>query len=1155
MRNSLVVLFLFLDVVASKTHIVAKRDLADLKIVCYYSNWAAYRPGLAKFTPQNINLYLCTHLIYAFAGLNKDFELKPYDPYNDIDQGNYKKFVGLKSYNPKLKTMIAVGGWNEGSKRFSQLVADYTNRQRFIRSAIRYLREHGFDGLELDWEYPGFREGGNDGDRYGYAQLIRETREAFDAERTPAGKDKLILSVAVPAGKDYIDKGFDVATITKHVNFMNVLSYDYHTAYESETHHHAPLFRRPDFIKWDEKNKLNVEWTIEYYIKLGAEAGKLMVGIPTYGRSYTLIDPEDNAMEAPVDGPGEEGPSTREKGYLAYYEICQNILDEGWTVRKPYPELVGPYAFKDDQWVGFDDEEMIIEKAKFILRRGLGGAMVWTLDNDDFRGLCGNEQSPLVNTLRKALFSNIIKGSSKRLSASIEDDNDGRGYRPPIRNGHKRKIRPNRRRRPGFRRVVRPRTTTESQNFVDLIQTPAPPPTPDPGPAFTCPDEGFYSNTRDCRKYFWCLDSGPAELGVVPHAFTCPSGLYFNTKMEACDYPENVVCDNRPVAPVLTTSRPIQRPRPRPITTTTEKPRKLEDKFENVLKNYHSGKTDLFNSDKIAELLRLLQSLGGVDRLQRILGSEVAEKLTAENLDREDDERPRLQTLPDYVTPQRAATEDESPRFHQTILDYVTPQRAVTTVVTTETFKTSVTEPSADSKTSLSKISGLPRYRRPFSRRPYRPATLEPSKNNDYQPVNQLINQVPRRPQYEPPENTDKLFQYVEPNRQRLQDSNIDEQNDKESEFSFVYHTPARSPTITEPSTVQFVVKNPFVYQTPRRSQTLTTPQDSNLVTTAVPSILKPDDGGRTVYRVPVRVRDGKVVRIGGQGRRTRIRVRPRPVVSPRQELDVFDENTFQKRKVGVRRRPVFTGNYEDAGSAGIGRFAEDYTMAREVKNVRENEYVAVRRHRPARRRNQSPKPITIPVIVTVTTEVLTTPTSTTTQSSAVTIQQRYRLPIYEPPSQETENANNITERLPTVLDVTRPDKEQTSPRAPTTKQQYFRTTFSPPPRSTTTTTTQRPTTRRTTTTTTTRRPTTHRTTTTTTPEPPSVIVNGEDVECLQRGVFRHPTDCGSFVVCAPANSEGYFRSFVHSCPAERVFMETIGRCTVGDKANCQSLQ
>ena len=66
----------------------------DLKIVCYYSNWAVYRPGLAKFTPQNINPYLCTHIIYAFGGLSSKYELKAFDPYNDINQGKHlEKFL------------------------------------------------------------------------------------------------------------------------------------------------------------------------------------------------------------------------------------------------------------------------------------------------------------------------------------------------------------------------------------------------------------------------------------------------------------------------------------------------------------------------------------------------------------------------------------------------------------------------------------------------------------------------------------------------------------------------------------------------------------------------------------------------------------------------------------------------------------------------------------------------------------------------------------------------------------------------------------------------------------------------------------------------------------------------------------------------------
>lgn len=89
----------------------------DPIIVCYLGSWSVYRPSLAKFTPENINPFLCTHIIYAFAGLSSKYELKPFDSYNDITQGGYRKFTSLKEHNRQLKTLIAVGGWNEGSAR------------------------------------------------------------------------------------------------------------------------------------------------------------------------------------------------------------------------------------------------------------------------------------------------------------------------------------------------------------------------------------------------------------------------------------------------------------------------------------------------------------------------------------------------------------------------------------------------------------------------------------------------------------------------------------------------------------------------------------------------------------------------------------------------------------------------------------------------------------------------------------------------------------------------------------------------------------------------------------------------------------------------------------------------------------------------------
>lgn len=71
---------------------------ADVRVVCYYTNWSVYRPGTAKFNPQNINPYLCTHLIYAFGGFNKNNTLKPFDKYQDIEKGKQNITFMLVKY-------------------------------------------------------------------------------------------------------------------------------------------------------------------------------------------------------------------------------------------------------------------------------------------------------------------------------------------------------------------------------------------------------------------------------------------------------------------------------------------------------------------------------------------------------------------------------------------------------------------------------------------------------------------------------------------------------------------------------------------------------------------------------------------------------------------------------------------------------------------------------------------------------------------------------------------------------------------------------------------------------------------------------------------------------------------------------------------------
>lgn len=98
-------------------------------IVCYYGAWSAYRWGAGQFAIEDIDPFLCTHIVYAFATLSPNNTIQSVDPYYDLEEngglGAYKRFVALTERNPELKALIAIGGWNDGSARYSKVFRDY----------------------------------------------------------------------------------------------------------------------------------------------------------------------------------------------------------------------------------------------------------------------------------------------------------------------------------------------------------------------------------------------------------------------------------------------------------------------------------------------------------------------------------------------------------------------------------------------------------------------------------------------------------------------------------------------------------------------------------------------------------------------------------------------------------------------------------------------------------------------------------------------------------------------------------------------------------------------------------------------------------------------------------------------------------------------
>lgn len=364
----------------------------DLRRIGYFTNWAHKRSGDCKFEISDIDASLLTHINYAFAKVEAgdrsapEFRLAAGDP-ADLEK-LYPEMRAFADAHPHLKTLLSVGGWtfNDPPSEwiFTTLAETPKSRAQFIANAIAFVRTHGFQGIDLDWEYPGVPDrGGRSIDSENFTALLAEFRSAISAEASQSGLEPLLLTIAAPAGS-YHYKHMQLGEIHKSLDWINLMAYDFHGAWDKNTGHNAPLAGDA---------KPSISQSVDAYLAAGVPANKLVLGMPTYGRGWKGA-PQSAAGRA-AQGPADAAPCTAEAGYFASYEIADIIADEGLSVQRAEHARV-PFAHSEasNLWFSYDDEASIGAKAQYVVDRGLAGAMFWAIDLDDY-----HHGYPLMSTV------------------------------------------------------------------------------------------------------------------------------------------------------------------------------------------------------------------------------------------------------------------------------------------------------------------------------------------------------------------------------------------------------------------------------------------------------------------------------------------------------------------------------------------------------------------------------------------------------------------------------------------------------------------------------------------------------------------------------------------------------------------------------------
>ena len=274
-----------------------------------------------------------------------------------------KQLYLLKKANRHLKTMLSIGGWT-WSTNFPAAAASASTRQTFAKSAVTLMKDWGFDGIDVDWEYPK-----NDEEAANMVLLLQAVRDELDSySAAHANGYHFQLSIAAPAGPSNYNllKLQELGAVLDHINLMG---YDYAGSFSADTGHQANLFPNLNSPK---STPFSTDVAVKAYLDGGVQASKLVLGMPMYGRGFIGT----KGLGSPFSGIGQ---GDWEAGIWDYKSLPKS------GAKVEFDSIAhATYSWdpSTEELITYDTPDMVIEKVSYLKSHGLGGSLFWEASGD-----------------------------------------------------------------------------------------------------------------------------------------------------------------------------------------------------------------------------------------------------------------------------------------------------------------------------------------------------------------------------------------------------------------------------------------------------------------------------------------------------------------------------------------------------------------------------------------------------------------------------------------------------------------------------------------------------------------------------------------------------------------------------------------------------